>query len=264
MELAKKEAGADQWEVLSLPAICEEEEKHPGDIREENMALWPDKYTYAELMKIKATIGVYEWSALYQQRPQPAGGTIFKREWMNKTYRELPAGATIIQTWDLPFKASEASAKCAGIIMARKGAEIFFVDVVNDKMSFTDSITAIKGMTAKHPKARAKIVEDKANGPAIISYLQKDVPGIIPFNPKGSKEDRALSVAPYFEAGNVYFPEYAPWKGDLIDDYLRFPTGVYKDTVDAGVQGILYLMDKPRANLGEIGDTLGKDSYWRR
>ena len=45
---------------------------------------------------------------------------------------------------------------------------------------------------------------------------------------------------------------------------LRFPTGVYKDTVDAGVQGILYLMDKPRANLGEIGDALGKESYWRR
>lgn len=73
-----------------------------------------------------------------------------------------------------------------------------------------------------------------------------------------------MSVAPYFEAGNVYFPEYAPWKADLIDDLLRFPTGVYKDTVDAAVQGILYLMDKPRANLGEISETLGKDSYWRK
>ena len=54
--------------------------------------------------------------------------------------------------------------------------------------------------------------EDKANGPAIIDYLGKTIPGMIPFNPKGSKEDRALSVAPYFEAGNVlysvsgYFP----------------------------------------------------------
>jgi predicted phage terminase large subunit-like protein len=128
--------------------------------------------------------------------------------------------------------------------MASKGAELFFIDCVNDKMSFTDSVTAIRGMTAKHPKARAKVVEDKANGPAIISYLQKEIPGMIPFNPKGSKEDRALSVAPYFEAGNVYFPIAAPWKGDLIDDLLRFPTGVYKDTVDASVQGILYLYDK--------------------
>jgi predicted phage terminase large subunit-like protein len=233
-------------------------------MREDNMALWPDKYPYSELMTNKATMGIYEWSAQYQQRPQPAGGTIFQREWMNKTYRELPAGAFIIQSWDLPFKNSESSAKCAGIIMARKDADIYFIDVVNDKMSFTSSVTAIKSLTAKYPKARAKVVEDKANGPAIINFLQKDVPGMIPFNPKGSKEDRALSVSPYFESGNIYFPEYAPWKGDLIDDFVRFPTGVYKDTVDASVQGILYLMDKKSMSLGESSNTLTQKSYWNK
>ena len=264
LELAKKEPDADQWEILRLPAICEEETRHPKDEREDNMALWTGKYTYQKLMQFKATIGVYEWSALYQQRPQPAGGAIFKREWFNKTYSQLPAGATLIQSWDLPFKNSEASAKCAGLILARKGADIFFADCVNDKMGFTESVTAIKNFTAKHPKARAKVVEDKANGPAIINFLQKDIPGMIAFNPKGSKEDRALSVAPYFKAGNIYLPEYASWKGDLIDDFIRFPTGVYKDVVDAGVQGILYLMDKPSANLGNLGDTLGKDSYWKK
>jgi predicted phage terminase large subunit-like protein len=148
--------------------------------------------------------------------------------------------------------------------MARKGAEIFIDDCVNDKMSFTDSVTAIKNFTAKHPKARAKVVEDKANGPAIINYLQKDIPGMIAFNPKGSKEDRALSVAPYFEAGNVYFKKDAPWANDLIEDLRKFPNSTYKDTVDAVVQGILYLMDKPSANLGKIGETLEKPSYWRR
>jgi predicted phage terminase large subunit-like protein len=263
LEQAAKDPEADQWEVLNLTAISDEEYRHPGDIREHNMALWPDKYSYAELMKIKATIGVYEWSALYQQRPQPVGGTIFRREWMNKTYRELPAGVQHIQTWDLPFKASEASAKCAGLVLAKKGAEIYIVDMVNDKMAFTDSVAAIRRMTAKHPKARAKIVEDKANGPAIISFLQKEIPGMIAFNPKGSKEDRALSVGPYFEAGNVYFPADAAWAGDLIDDLLRFPTGQFKDTVDALVQGVLYLMGKPATLLGKSGEALSKESYWR-
>ena len=41
--------------------------------------------------------------------------------------------------------------------MARKGAQLFFVDVVNDKMDFTTSVTAIKSLTAKYPKARAKV-----------------------------------------------------------------------------------------------------------
>ena len=263
LKLAQDDPSADQWEILTLPAICDEETRHPRDPREHNMALWPEKYTYATLMKIKTMVGVYEWSAQYQQRPQPPSGAIFQRAWMNKTYRELPANATMIQTWDLPFKNSEASAKCAGIVMARKGAEIFIVNCVNDKMSFTESVAAIKDLTAKHPKARAKVVEDKANGPAIINYLQKDVPGMIPFNPKGSKEDRALSVAPYFEAGNVYFPDSAPWKADLVEDLLRFPTGQYKDTVDATVQGIIYLMSKPSSNLGKT-DSLAKESYWRK
>ena len=146
--------------------------------------------------------------------------------------------------------------------MARKGAQLFFVDVVNDKMGFTTSVTAIRNLTAKHPRARAKVVEDKANGPAIIDYLGKTIPGMVPFNPKGSKEDRALSVAPYFEAGNVLFPEFAPWKADLIDDLLRFPGTTYKDTVDATVQAILYLMSKPISRIG--GDDMSKESYWRR
>jgi len=264
LDLSRNDPAADQWEILTLPAICEAENRHHKDIREDGAALWEDKYDINELAKYKATIGIYEWAAQYQQRPQPAGGTIFRREWMSKTYRELPSGTIQIQTWDLPFKASEASAKCAGIVLAKKGSEIFIVDVVNDKMAFTDSVAAIKRLTAKHPKAAAKVVEDKANGPAIISFLQKDIPGMIPFNPKGSKEDRALSVAPYFEAGNIYFPEYAPWVGDLIDELLRFPTGRYKDQTDALVQGILYLMNKPAANLGKPTTVLDKGSYWSK
>ncbi|MCX4266787.1 MAG: phage terminase large subunit, partial [Firmicutes bacterium] len=80
--------------------------------------------------------------------------------------------------------------------------------------------------------------------------------------PKGSKEDRALSVVPYFEAGNVLFPEFAPWKEDLIDDLTRFPGAAYKDTVDATVQAILYLMNRPVVKIG--GDNMAKDSYWHK
>ncbi len=262
LEQMKKDKLADQWDILTLPAICEEENRHPLDIREEGEPLWENKFSRKVLANIRANVGIYDWTAMYQQRPQPADGTIFQREWFNKRYRELPSGATLIQTWDLPFKNSEASAKCAGIVMARKGAELFVFDCINEKMDFTTSVSAIKNMTAKHPKARAKVIEDKANGPAIINFLQKDIAGMVPFSPRGSKEDRALSVAPYFEAGNVYFPESAPWVGDLVEDLVKFPSGVYKDTVDALVQGILYLMDKPTPlSLGD-GAILGKENMW--
>lgn len=263
LDQMKRDKIADQWDILMLPALCEEEYQHPQDPRLHGETLWPSKYNKNELATIRANVGLYDWTAMYQQRPQPADGTIFQREWFSKRYRVLPSGATIIQTWDLPFKNSEASAKCAGLIMARKGGELFICDCINEKMSFTASVAAIKNMTAKHPEARAKVIEDKANGPAIIDFLKKDVAGMVSFNPKGSKEDRALSIAPYFEAGNVYFLDGASWAGELIEDLVKFPGGIYKDTVDALVQGILYLMDKPNVlTLGE-SSIMEKESLWQ-
>lgn len=259
-----QEEDGDIWTILNLPAICEED-KQSYDIREPGEALWPAKYNIKELKRIKTTVGTYDWSALYQQRPQPAEGAIFKREWMNNTYKQLPHQNMIIQSWDLPFVKTDGSAKCACLVMGRSGSQIYIIDLLNDKMEFTENVMAIRTMTAKHPKARAKVVENKANGPAIISLLKKEIPGIVEFNPKGSKEERAISVTPYFEAGNVFLPEpsIAPWVHDFIEDLLCFPSGKYKDTVDATVQGILYLMDKPSMTGPPKNISLTKESYWR-
>ena len=72
------EAEGDQWTVLSMPAINKDGE-----------ALWPEWYDVDALARIKATIGPREWSALYQQQPQPDEGTFFQREWF-KTWDKLP------------------------------------------------------------------------------------------------------------------------------------------------------------------------------
>lgn len=69
----------DQWDVLELPAISDQ-----------GKALWPEWYDETALGRIKATIGPREWSALYQQRPQPDEGTFFKREWFG-AWDSLPA-----------------------------------------------------------------------------------------------------------------------------------------------------------------------------
>lgn len=67
------EQDAGQWDVLELPAINDAGE-----------ALWPAWYPVDTLQRIKATVGPREWSALYQQKPQPDEGTFFKREWFNE------------------------------------------------------------------------------------------------------------------------------------------------------------------------------------
>jgi hypothetical protein len=76
--LAQQAAGIDKWEVLDLPALDGNEK-----------ALWPEWYDEKALARIRAAIGVRDWSALYQQRPAPEEGDYFKSEWL-KTYTKLP------------------------------------------------------------------------------------------------------------------------------------------------------------------------------
>jgi predicted phage terminase large subunit-like protein len=235
-------------------------------IREEGDILNPERYDKETLADLKKSMGTVQYAGQFQQTPAPAEGVIFKREWLGNFYKMAPSMNMLIQTWDQPFTKSEGSAKCAGIVMGRAGSQIYLFDVVNDKMEFTESVASMRTLSAKWPKARAKVVENKANGPALVSLLKKEIPGLVEFNPKGSKEERALSITPYFEAGNIFFPDPAthPWVHDLVNDLLIFPKGTYKDTVDALVQGVLYLMDKPSVTGPPKDSGLTKGSYWKK
>jgi predicted phage terminase large subunit-like protein len=80
IELSKNDPMADQWEVISLPALSEEEIE-PYDIRTEpNQALWPDEYPESDLFGTKASLTMYEWLSLYQQRPSAVEGNLVKKE----------------------------------------------------------------------------------------------------------------------------------------------------------------------------------------
>ena len=253
-------AEAPQRTVVHFPKSGKEIIREEGDI------LNAERFSKADLDSIKRAMGSLSYAGQYEQRPAPADGNIFKREWLSNMFRRsaAPNMTMLIQSWDQPFTKSEGSAKCAGFVLGRSGSDIYIMDLVNDKMEFTESVAAMRTMTAKWPKARAKVVENKANGPAIVSLLKKEIPGLVEFNPRGSKEERAISVTPYFEAGNIHLPADAEWTQDLVNDLLIFPKGVYKDTVDALVQGILYLMDKPASSPPPKNTALRKTSHWLR
>ncbi|MGN0489347.1 MAG: phage terminase large subunit [Ruminococcus sp.] len=237
-------------------------------IREEGDILNPQRFDGEVLSSLKKSMGSLQYAGQFQQVPAPAEGVIFKREWLGSFYSDgaIPANAQTIQSWDMAFTKSAESAKVAGFVISRHKADVYIRDLINEKMSFTESVAAVKTLTGKWPKARAKVVENKANGPAIVDFLKKEIPGMVEFNPKGSKEERATSVTPYFEAGNVHFPDPLthPWVHDLIKDLLMFPKGTFKDTTDALVQGILYLMDKPQSTAPPKNIGLPKQSYWRQ
>jgi predicted phage terminase large subunit-like protein len=238
LKLAAQDPAADQWEVLCFPAIAETA-RHPEDVREEGMPLWPEKYSLERLDGIKAAIGSYDWNALYQQHPAPTEGGLFKREhW--QYWRELPPNLTDwVQSWDCTFKATGNSDYVVGQVWAKDGANRYLIDQVRRRMTFTETIQAIREMTKLYPKTRRKLIEDKANGSAVVDVLKKEITGLIAVEPHGGKEARAQAITAAVEAGNVFLPHRASWLGDFIEECAAFPNGAHDDQVDAMTQTLM-------------------------
>ena len=64
---------------------------------------------------------------------------------------------------------------------------------------------AARRLTGQWPNAHLKLVEDKANGPAVIQSLRHEIGGLVEVNPEGGKMSRAAAASPQLESGNWYF-----------------------------------------------------------
>lgn len=234
--LLEKDKDAKKWEVIEYPAIATRDEKH----RKQGEALHPERYNIDELLQIKSDIGSRDWEALYQQKPTVDGGTVFKKEWF-KYWTTLPTRFdTMITSWDMTFKGTDGTDYVVGQVWGRKGADCYLIDQVRKRMSFTETLHEFIKLSNKYPKALKKLVEDKANGSAVIDTLKNTVQGITPIEPDGGKVSRAYAVTPMLEAGNVYIPSplVCPWIEDYITELINFPVVAHDDQVDATTQAL--------------------------
>jgi predicted phage terminase large subunit-like protein len=144
----------------------------------------------------------------------------------------------------MTFKDTKGSDFVVGQVWERRGAEVFLLDQVRARLDFPATCRAVVALSAKWPQAHAKLIEDKANGPAVIAQLRQRVPGLIAITPKDSKQARASAVAPFVEAGNTFLPpaELAPWVGDFVEECAAFPSGSHDDQVDAMSQALARLL----------------------
>ena len=227
----------NEWEIISLPALAE---KNDLLNRSEGEPLWSEfGYNKTWAAKKQIEVGSKTWASLYQQRPSPESGDYFKRPWI-KFYKVLPQLEEQIISVDASFKDKKGSDYCVLQVWGKAGANKYLLDQVRDRMDFPATVAAMRAIAAKHPKAYAKLIEDKANGTAVIAYLKNEISGLIPVEPKGGKEVRAAAVSPEWEAGNIYLPEpsQAPWVNDFIEELIQFPHAKHDDSVDAMSQAI--------------------------
>jgi predicted phage terminase large subunit-like protein len=210
----------------------------PGD------ALWPQREGPAVLAKQKVALGSAAYAGQYQQRPAPAGGLLFHPEWF-QFYDELPRVDTWLQSWDMTFKDSPSSDYVVGLQAARQGADIYLIDRRKGQWAFNETCRQVLELRRRYPETTATLIEDAANGPAIINVLGRQVSGIIGVTPEGGKYARAQAASPIVEAGNVWLPNPRPhgrlvpdraWVDEFIHECCMFPTGAHDDDVDAFTQ----------------------------
>jgi predicted phage terminase large subunit-like protein len=272
--ILEKEYG---WDVLTIPNEYEGGGKITSigwkDPRTELGELFcPDRVGPKQTEEFKANPQRY--AGQYQQRPAPSEGAVYKREWWNfynpegvttgpvrmtiapgKVVEKIPvtipvAFEQVIQGWDLSFKDSKTSDLVSGQAWGRIGANAFLLARRSGRWDYPKTKQQMREMSAEFP-CPEKMVEDKANGPAIISDLRNEIPGMIASPIDKGLHALAQSLTGYCEAGNIYLPnpDLFPWVLDLIEQYAMFPNGKHDDDISAASHALRRLFDSA-ANAG--------------
>lgn len=257
--------GGEDWEVLNIPA---EADHDPAKGETDPLGREPGEYletvhnmSREEWEKRKISTGPKAWASLYQGKPTLDEGGIFPPEWprysqpmwvdMDDGSRRIPGlrenGYELILSFDLAFKDAGTSDYVVGQVWLRVGVNMFLLDMVRERLNFNATLDKIKYLKAKYPEAGAVLIEDAANGPAVISALSRDIPGIIPVTPEGSKIARASAISPFAHAGNMHLPTsmLLPNVEEFIEEAKGFPGASHDDSVDSATQAASYLLLHP-------------------
>lgn len=262
--ILSREAG--EWEVINFPALAEEDDALG---RAEGEALWPERYPVPVLEETKKALGSYYFAALYQQRPSPREGGMFKRHWF-EIVDAAPADGKRVRRWDFGGTEGAGDFTC-GLRMLRSDSGVYYVeDVYRDQLS-PGGVHAIVRQTAAVDGSACAIWIPQDPAQAGKDQAQSFIRELSDYNihaqrETGSKEVRAFGVAAQAEAGNVKLVR-GTWNEAFLDEVCTFPTGANDDQVDtlAGASTALNSVPNTYAFLDEMypdaeDDTAAPDS----
>lgn len=245
--LEEMELGGEKWEIINFPALSSESNTMKEDPRGPGEPLWEGKYDKKRLEIIKKQVGSRVWSSLFQQSPTVEGGNIVKEEWF-QYYHKLPFNLEswrecyLINSWDVNFKESGKSYN-VGVAIAKHKADFYLIDMWRKRCGIIETMKGISKLSAKYPSCKTVLIEEKANGSAILQLMKKKISNLIPVVPGTSKDERLESIAPIIEAGNFYLPATSPISKLVIEEMTAFPNADDDDIVDAISQGLNRFME---------------------
>lgn len=228
-----------EWEVLCLPACCEREDDPLG--RKVGEYLWPEWFDDGHWAIFRAQSR--SWASLFQQRPRPDEGGVFKGEWFPR-YGTAPVEGIVVQSWDTANKKKQQNAPtvCSTWLITRTG--YYLLHVLRERMEYPALKRTVKSQALRF-RPSAILIEDKASGQSLIQDLrdEEQLP-IIAIEPEGDKLTRAIRCSGIAEAGLVHLPEEAAWMPEWEGEVFAFPLSTFADQVDSMTQFLNWAHDR--------------------
>ena len=227
---------AQQWRVLSLPAIADTEDpmgRQPGE------ALWPERYGLPFLNEIRR-LNPKGFSALYQGKPTPDDGDFFRREWLKPYPYDLPQNLRIYVASDHAVSTTASADKTCLIPIGVDSDDNIWIlpDVWWRKAGPEVVVEAMVDIMLRLQPAlwwaeRGHITQ--SIGPFLRKMQQEKGAWTVveEVTPAKDKQTRAQAIRGRMAMGKVYFPKFAPWWADAENELLKFPSARHDDFVDA-------------------------------
>lgn len=204
------------------------------------------------------------WNALFQGRPTALEGNIVHREWW-QYYDTPPSNIPYkILSVDAAFKDDDSNDYVAIQEWGKLSNKFYLLDALKQHLNFVDTLTAIRNFKLKDPEIMFILIEDKANGSALINVLSNEFEGVIPVKPEGGKISRVNAVSPAIERGDVWIPRFAAFTADYVNEFAAFPNGAHDDQVDATSQALhrMIFVDADIVNTKVVHYTEWTDDMW--
>jgi predicted phage terminase large subunit-like protein len=230
-----KDPLADQWEIVELPAIFED-----------NTPCWPEFWSLDDLNAVRASIPLGKWNAQYQQNPTNEESAIIKREWWQMWDKEeVPNLHYVIQSYDTAFSKRETADYSAittwGVFYPNESGTpgLILLDSKKGRWDFPQ----LKQMAFDEYKfwdPDTVIVEAKASGTPLTQEMRQMGIPVVNFTPSrgNDKITRVHSVSPLFEAGMVWCPDTI-FAEEMVEEVAAFPNGEHDDLVDSMTQALM-------------------------
>lgn len=220
---------------------------HPKDPRKRKGELFfPRRWSEQWARKTKKEMSPAMWAAQYQQMPIPSDGALF-REDMFREYAFDPARPPdewdkVLCSVDAAFKGTEKSDFVVMQVWGFLGTDAYLLDIVRARLDYPSTKAALRVLAAKWPTILEFVIEEKANGAALIAEMSRELPRVVPVTPRDSKFARIQTSAVYFHARRVYFPtkEHLPGIVEHKRECLAYPAVRNDDQIDCQAQILNY------------------------